>query len=216
MPSIEPSAPTSAPTYQTTPTVGTNKTLAPTPGVLRTTFQPTTIAGTATVEGPLEGIYETIVPSNYPGPKQQSKPPSSAFPTSIQYDPGDYEYDYSSISAPPTKPWYTSNEYETDVSQFEFIKQPVEDFAEHDDFFEAKPVRFCIMHCEAVELFVLFQCSYNNQLHDLDEIMKNYSVVMRFTGSRFYATIIEPDATFDDLIPPDYHVSFFHCLNGTV
>lgn len=46
-----------------------------------------------------------------------------------------------------------------------------------------------------------------NQLHDLDEIMKNYSVVMRFTGSRFYATIIEPDATFDDLIPPDYHVS---------
>lgn len=46
-----------------------------------------------------------------------------------------------------------------------------------------------------------------NQMHDLDEIMKNYSVVMRFTGSRFYATIIEPDATFNDLIPQDYHVS---------
>ena len=37
--------------------------------------------------------------------------------------------------------------------------------------------------------------------------MQNYSVVMSFTGSRFYATIVEPDATFADLFPVDYHVS---------
>ena len=85
----------------------------------------------------------------------------------------------------------------------------VEDFAEHDDFFEAKPVRICLMHFDF--FFVLHINIHTladlNQLHDLDEIMKNYSVVMRFTGSRFYATIIEPDATFNDLIPQDYHVS---------
>ena len=85
----------------------------------------------------------------------------------------------------------------------------VEDFAEHDDFFEAKPVRICRMHFElfVLNIFILLPIIIINQLHDLDEIMKNYSVVMRFTGSRFYATIIEPDATFNDLIPQDYHVS---------
>eukprot|EP00804_Cyclotella_cryptica_P028546 CCRYP_014805-RA/>CCRYP_014805-RA protein AED:0.07 eAED:0.07 QI:185/0.75/0.88/1/1/0.88/9/2294/790 len=80
---------------------------------------------------------------------------------------------FASPTDAPTKPWYIANEYELDV----------EDFAEHDDFFESKP------------------------LHDLDDIMQNYSVVLSFTGSRFYATIVEPDATFNDIFPQDYHVS---------
>ena len=49
--------------------------------------------------------------------------------------------------------------------------------------------------------------TYKTNKHDLEDIMKNYSVVMSFTGSRFYATIVEPDATFADLFPQDYHVS---------
>lgn len=46
--------------------------------------------------------------------------------------PGNYS-DYYELfpTNSPSKPSYTANEYETDV----------EDFAEHDDFFESKPVR---------------------------------------------------------------------------
>lgn len=93
-----------------------------------------------------------------------------------------------------------ANEYELDVSDLIcsifsltacltsliFIYEKVEDFAEHDDFFESKP------------------------LHDLEDIMLNYSVVMSFTGSRFYVTIVEPDDTFNEIFPQDYHVSL--CL----
>jgi len=56
------------------------------------------------------------------------------------------------------------------------------DFADWDDFFESKA-----LHA------------------GLEELLKDYSVIITYTGSRFYGTIVEPDATFGELFPPDYH-----------
>mmetsp|Transcript_37653 Transcript_37653/g.69184 ORF Transcript_37653/g.69184 Transcript_37653/m.69184 type:complete len:1210 (+) Transcript_37653:238-3867(+) len=63
------------------------------------------------------------------------------------------------------------------------------DFADWDDFFESKP------------------------LHDLEDIMDDYSVILSYSGSRFYGTIIEPNATFDYLFPPDYHAFWSQSFN---
>lgn len=59
----------------------------------------------------------------------------------------------------------------------------MKDFADYDDFFEA------------------------TTLHDLDELLEDYSVVISFSGSRFYGTMIHSNVTFEDLFPADYHVS---------
>ena len=56
-----------------------------------------------------------------------------------------------------------------------------EDFADWDDFFESP------------------------SLHDLTDILEDYSIIISFSGSRFYGTIVEPDAALDDLFPDDYH-----------
>ena len=63
------------------------------------------------------------------------------------------------------------------------------DFAEWDDFFESKG------------------------LHDLDEILLDYSVVISYTGSRFYGTIIEPNVSLYDLFPPGYHAFWDSSFN---
>jgi len=55
------------------------------------------------------------------------------------------------------------------------------DFADWDDFFESPG------------------------LHDLSNILKNYSVVISYTGSRFYGTIVDPNTSVDELFPQDYH-----------
>jgi len=55
------------------------------------------------------------------------------------------------------------------------------DFAEWDDFFESKA------------------------LHNLEDILDDYSVIISYSGSRFYGTMVEPNATFDDIFPQDYH-----------
>merc|ERR1712216_798820 len=38
-----------------------------------------------------------------------------------------------------------------------------------------------------------------------EDILDDYSVILSYSGSRFYGTIAEPDKTFYDLFPPDYH-----------
>ena len=63
------------------------------------------------------------------------------------------------------------------------------DFADWDDFFESK------------------------SLHNLEDIMDDYSVILSYSGSRFYGTIIEPNQTFDDLFPPDYHAFWSQSFN---
>ena len=35
--------------------------------------------------------------------------------------------------------------------------------------------------------------------------MEDYSVIISYSGSRFYGTIVDPDATLEELFPPDYH-----------
>lgn len=64
-------------------------------------------------------------------------------------------------------------------SQNEYDTAP--DFADWDDFFESP------------------------HMHDLEHVLEDYSVVISYSGSRFYGTIIEPDATLDGLFPSDYH-----------
>lgn len=56
------------------------------------------------------------------------------------------------------------------------------DFADWDDFFESPA------------------------LHDgLEVLLEDFEVVLSYTGSRFYGTIIEPNSTLDELFPADYH-----------
>ena len=64
-------------------------------------------------------------------------------------------------------------------TQNEYDEAP--DFADWDDFFES------------------------TSLHDLDDTLEDYSVVISYSGSRFYGTIIESDASLDNLFPQDYH-----------
>lgn len=64
-------------------------------------------------------------------------------------------------------------------SQNEYDTAP--DFADWDDFFESPA------------------------LHNLEDILEDYSVVISYSGSRFYATIIAPDRELEDIFPPDYH-----------
>ena len=66
-------------------------------------------------------------------------------------------------------------------SQNEYDTAP--DFADWDDFFESPG------------------------LHDLNNILKNYSVVISYSGSRFYGTIVDPNISVDELFPRDYQVS---------
>jgi hypothetical protein len=63
------------------------------------------------------------------------------------------------------------------------------DFADVDDFFERKP------------------------LHDLEDILEDYSVVLTFTGSRFYGTIIQSNASLDELYPDNYHAFWDESFN---
>ena len=72
-------------------------------------------------------------------------------------------------------------------SQNEYDEAP--DFADVDDFFERK------------------------SLHDLEDIMEDYSVVLSYTGSRFYGTIIEAGASLDELFPKDYHAFWDQSFN---
>ena len=64
-------------------------------------------------------------------------------------------------------------------SQNEYDTAP--DFADLDDFFERKP------------------------FHDLEDILEDYSVIISYSGSRYYGTIVESNATLGDLFPRDYH-----------
>jgi len=43
--------------------------------------------------------------------------------------------------------------------------------------------------------------------------MEDYSVVLSYTGSRFYGTIIEADASLDELFPKDYHAFWDQSFN---
>ena len=63
------------------------------------------------------------------------------------------------------------------------------DFADVDDFFERQP------------------------LHDLEQILEDYSVVLTFTGSRFYGTIIKSNASLDELFPDNYHAFWDQSFN---
>ncbi|KAL7541176.1 hypothetical protein ACHAXR_011631, partial [Thalassiosira sp. AJA248-18] len=63
------------------------------------------------------------------------------------------------------------------------------DFADFDDFFESKG------------------------LHDLDDVLDDYSIIISFSGSRFFGTIVEPDSQFEDLFPPDYHAFWSVAFN---
>ena len=87
------------------------------------------------------------------------------------------EYDPSPWAATPfpTEP----SVFEPLYIQNEYDEAP--DFADFDDFFESPA------------------------LHDLDYILEDYSVVISYSGSRFYGTIVESDASIESLFPQDYH-----------
>ncbi len=70
---------------------------------------------------------------------------------------------------------------EEPVHQENQYEENVPDFADWDDFFEMP------------------------ELHDLTDFMEKYAVILAFTGSRYYGTMISPDSEFDDLFPEDYH-----------
>ena len=42
-------------------------------------------------------------------------------------------------------------------------------------------------------------------LPDLEEIMEDYAVVLSYSGSRFYGTIVNSTSSLGDLFPKDYH-----------
>lgn len=47
----------------------------------------------------------------------------------------------------------------------------------------------------------------------LTKILEDYSVIISYSGSRFYGTIIEPDANLDTLFSPDYHAFWSNSFN---
>ena len=110
-----------------------------------------------------------------PGLTNVSPQPTFGESASPYGDPGDEEYDDPG-----------DVEYDGDLlmppvvhTQNEYDEAP--DFADWDDFFES------------------------TALHDLDDVLEDYSVVISYSGSRFYGTIIDPDASIDDIFPLDYH-----------
>lgn len=86
------------------------------------------------------------------------------------------------IAYRPPWPTYQPTPLPTEPLHKQEVYETAPDFADYDDFFESKP------------------------LHDgLEEILEDYSVVISYSGSRFYGTIVAPDASLDRLYPPDYH-----------
>jgi len=128
--------------------------------------------------------FPTPSPSNGPttNPSQRVGPGiAGGFHTPAD-DPGttgDDEEEYSNIEVYDNVGFPTAAPNPVH-SQNEYDAAP--DFADWDDFFESP------------------------SLHDgLAEILNDYKVVIAYTGSRFYGTITDSNATLDELFPPDYH-----------
>lgn len=95
-------------------------------------------------------------------------------------------------SADDTAPDFAPSMDEADTETITFEENEYDtapDFADVDDFFERKP------------------------LHDLEDILEDYSVVLTFTGSRFYGTIIQSNASLDELYPDNYHAFWDQSFN---
>lgn len=133
----------------------------------------------------------STIPSNVPSTLWPTDKPSSFF---VFVPDPDIEYGSGSGGLPPPtggamghygeedepeQYFPTASPNEPLHSQNEYDTAP--DFSDWDDFFESK------------------------SLHNLNEIMEDYSVAISYSGSRFYGTIIRPDAKLDDIFHPDYH-----------
>ena len=109
----------------------------------------------------------------------RTQPPASDY-TNEAFTGGEYD---PMPGPPPPEEDYIDDFYlqpdEPIHSQNDYDTAP--DFADWDDFFESPG------------------------LHDLNNILKNYSVVISYSGSRFYGTIVDPDVSVDELFPQDYH-----------
>jgi len=99
----------------------------------------------------------------------------------------------SQILKPPLPPPTPPSTYPTIDSLIDnYVQNEYDenfDFADIDDFFGRTP------------------------LHNLDDILEDYSVVISFTGSRFYGTIVPSDTTFQALFPRDYHAFWYESFD---
>ncbi|KAL9185555.1 hypothetical protein ACHAXT_003332 [Thalassiosira profunda] len=155
LPSASPSE-SKVPTYKPTQIPSTSPTASPSlppilPGTTRAPYTPAPTAISTYSDTHTVGTNKTSAPTPL-----VTRPPEPTSP--------------APITPFPTEPLRTQNEYETNP-----------DFADWDDFFEAKP------------------------LHDLEEIMEDYAVVLSYSGSRFYGTIVNSTSSLGDLFPKDYH-----------
>lgn len=132
-------------------------------------------------------------PTHSPTTAEPSSSPTVSFPPTISNVPTTATNVPTSGSTPTvgtnqttsptediTRPPFAAIQTDPPVrSQNEYDTAP--DFATFDDFFERK------------------------SLHNLEDILEDYSVVLSYTGSRFYGTIIRADASLDELYSKDYH-----------
>lgn len=128
-------------------------------------------------------IWPTIHPTYQPSLSPNSQPISNNPPGTI---PGlavgaTYPPTFSLESDGIWDDDYANTLKEEPVHQQNQYEENVPDFADWDDFFEMP------------------------EIHDLTDIMERYAVIIAFTGSRYYGTMISPDSKFDDLFPEDYH-----------
>ena len=148
----------------------------------------------------------SIVPTKTP-----TKSPSSS-PVSPD-EPGDEDGETKSIS-PTTSPTYLSTAGSTPTVGTEKTLSPTA-FEEGDAFPPPPPpITFAENEYDTAPDFADVDDFFERQpLHDLEEILEDYSVVLTFTGSRFYGTIIHSNESLDELFPDNYHAFWDQSFN---
>ena len=130
----------------------------------------------------------TKSPSSSPVSLDESISPTTTYPTSYPTPRQTFAMIMPDPTPSPTSaPTLPPAPAPITFAENEYDTAP--DFADVDDFFERQP------------------------LHDLEEILEDYSVVLTFTGSRFYGTIIHSNASLDELFPDNYHAFWDQSFN---
>jgi len=171
--------PSSSPTY--TPTSSPSYTPSSTPSIAPSTQ---TFIPTSNPTPFLKGREYPTPPPMYDYAKGGGPRPPRPTTPPMKY-PLEYITYYTPTTSPSSTLFPTMDSTPTPTQDKSLYDQNVydraPDFADFDDFFE------------------------RTTAHNLDDILEDYSVVIQYTGSRFYGTIIEPNTTIETLFPSDYH-----------
>lgn len=133
-----------------------------------------------------DGIFDN--PFN-DGPTETPRPSTAPYSSTVSI--ASYVEPYDDTSEPTLSPSLTQSARKSPLpnqppptqllhSENEYDNAP--DFADWDDFFESVGLH-----------------------NDLADVLEDYSVIISYSGSRFYGTIFRTGATFESLFPQDHH-----------